>query len=91
MASSYHPAPLQVVSYNEHFEICSLVGTLSGEAGHLHIVLGKSDGTTLSGHVVGDCEIFTTAEVVIGDCQQAVFTRPHDQHTGFDELLVSRK
>ena len=91
MAGSYYSAPLQVVSYNEHFEICSLVGTLSGEAGHLHIVLGKSDGTTLSGHVVGDCEIFTTAEVVIGDCQQAVFTRPHDQQTGFDELRVSRK
>ena len=82
---------LQVVTYQEHFEICSLVGTLSGEAGHLHIVLGKADGTTLSGHVVGDCEIFTTAEVVIGDCQQAVFTRPYDHQTGFDELRVSRK
>ena len=79
------------MTYHEHFEICSLVGTLSGEAGHLHIVLGRQDGSTLSGHVVGDCEIFTTAEVVIGECQQAAFTRPHDHRTGFDELHVTKR
>ena len=32
---------MQVVTYEEHFEICSLVGTLSGQAGHLHVVLGR--------------------------------------------------
>ena len=82
---------MQVVTYEEHFEICSLVGTLSGQAGHLHVVLGREDGSTLSGHLVGDCQIFTTAEVVIGECEQAVFSRPHDVHTGFDELQVRRR
>ena len=82
---------MQVVTYEEHFEICSLVGTLSGQAGHLHVVLGRADGSTLSGHLVGDCQIFTTAEVVIGECEQAVFSRPHDVHTGFDELQVRRR
>ena len=82
---------MQVVTYEEHFEICSLVGTLSGQAGHLHVVLGRADGSTLSGHLVGDCQIFTTAEVVIGECEQAVFSRPHDLHTGFDELQVRRR
>ena len=43
---------LQVVTFEEHFEICSLVGTLSA-GGHLHIVLGRADGSTLAGHVVG--------------------------------------
>merc|ERR1719427_1094537 len=43
----------KIVTYDEHFEICSLVGTLSGDGGHLHIVLGKDDGSTISGHVVG--------------------------------------
>ena len=47
---------------------------LSGSAGHLHIVLGRSDGTTVSGHVVGDCEIFTTAEIVIGMSTCFIYT-----------------
>merc|ERR1712233_146115 len=81
----------KVQTFDEHFEICSLVGTLSGEGGHLHTVLGRADGSTLSGHVVGDMVVFTTAEVVIGECRDAVFTRPHDIHTGFDELKVERK
>ena len=67
------------------------MGTLSGEAGHLHITLGRVDGSSLSGHLVGDCEVFTTAEVVIGECEGAEFTRPHDARTGFDELQVNRR
>ena len=39
----------------------------------------------------GDLVIFTTAEVVIGECKEAVFTRPHDHNTGFDELKVEMK
>jgi len=81
----------KVVTYDEHFEICSLVGTLSGEGGHLHIVLGRSDGSTVSGHVVGDLIVFTTAEVVIGECSDVIFTRPFDARTGFDELKVQSK
>ena len=81
----------KVQTFNEHFEICSLVGTLSGSAGHLHIVLGRADGSTLSGHVVGDCEVFTTAEVVIGECADAVFNRTMDKRTGFDELSVEKR
>ena len=67
------------------------MGTLSGAGGHLHITLGRADGSTLSGHVVGDCEIFTTAEIVIGECAGAEFTRPHDARTGFDELQVNKR
>ena len=43
----------KVKKLNNFYEICSLVGTLSG-SGHLHTVLGGQDGTTISGHVVGD-------------------------------------
>ena len=81
----------QVATFSEHFEITSLVGTLSGIAGHLHITLGRADGSTVSGHVVGDCEVFTTAEIVIGECRDAVFSRPHDARTGFDELKVEQR
>merc|ERR1719341_3234582 len=65
----------KVITYDEHFEICSLVGTLSSSSGHLHIVLGREDGTSVAGHVVGDLIVFTTAEVVIGECQGATFLR----------------
>ena len=43
-----------------------------------------------SGHVVGDMIIFTTAEVVLGDCQGAKFTREMDSRTGFPELVVQK-
>jgi len=79
-----------VVTYDEHFEICSLVGTLAS-SGHLHIVLGREDGSSLAGHVVGDLVVFTTAEVVIGECQNAIFGREHDSATGFDELKVEAR
>jgi len=80
----------KVITYDEHFEICSLVGTLSS-SGHLHIVLGREDGTSVAGHVVGDLIVFTTAEVVIGECQGATFLREHDPATGFDELKVEAR
>ena len=38
--------------WKEYFEICSLVGTLA-DSGHLHTVLGRADGSTISGHVMG--------------------------------------
>ena len=40
---------IQVKYFKEYFEICSLVGTLSN-SGHLHVVLGREDGSTISGN-----------------------------------------
>ena len=37
---------------------------------------------------MGDMIVYTTAEVVIGECQGHEFNREHDQRTGFDELVV---
>ena len=47
----------QVEQWKEYFEICSLVGTLA-DSGHLHTVLGREDGSTISGHVMGKQYIF---------------------------------
>ena len=66
----------------------SLVGTLN-EGGHLHISLGDENGRTISGHVVGDLNVFTTAEVVIGECDYLNFQREMDKKTGFPELAIS--
>jgi predicted DNA-binding protein with PD1-like motif len=68
------------------------VGTLSSIGGHhLHISLSDKDGNVIGGHVYGEMIVFTTAEIIIGECENYVFNRDLDQETGFDELNVSRK
>lgn len=66
----------------------SLVGTLSGDEGHLHISLSDAQGHMIGGHVIGGLYIFTTAEIVIGECSDLEFTREYDDSTGFKELVI---
>ncbi|XP_076872420.1 bifunctional protein GlmU-like isoform X1 [Brachyhypopomus gauderio] len=80
----------EVVQLQERFEIVSLVGTLNTPA-HLHISLADKDGRTIGGHVLGDLEVFTTAEVVVGEASDLHFTRELDSRTGFPELVVQRR
>lgn len=40
------------------------------------------------GHVLGDLEVFTTAEVVGGEGLHLHFSRAVDHRTGFPELVV---
>ncbi|XP_069118448.1 bifunctional protein GlmU-like [Argopecten irradians] len=77
-----------VKTFEGHFEIVSLVGTLSG-GGHLHVSLSDVDGRVVGGHVMGDLVVFTTAEVVIGNAGGALFTREPDLQTGYNELVIS--
>ena len=71
------------------FEICSLVGTLGVDAApHLHASLSDGAGAMLGGHVLAGCTVFTTAEVVLGEATAAVFDRPVDPETSYDELRV---
>ncbi|XP_029903229.1 uncharacterized protein LOC115356269 [Myripristis murdjan] len=77
----------EVIHLDGRFEIVSLVGTLNPEA-HLHICLADKEGRTVGGHVLGDLEVFTTAEVVVGEAADLQFTREMDVKTGFPELVV---
>ncbi|CAN9507339.1 unnamed protein product [Ophioblennius macclurei] len=80
----------QVMHLSGRFEIVSLVGTLNGDA-HLHISLSDGEGRTLGGHVLGGLEVFTTAEVVVGEALGLRFSREMDQRTGFPELVVQTR
>jgi predicted DNA-binding protein with PD1-like motif len=40
--------------------------------------------------VVNDLEIFSTAELVLGNCTELQFDRIFDQETGYNELTVSK-
>lgn len=74
--------------YDEKFEILSLVGTVGLDAVHLHISLGDSEGRALGGHLLDECIIYTTAEVVIGHIEGIAFNREFSPETGFKELDI---
>lgn len=68
----------------------SLVGTLSG-GGHIHASLSDRHGNVVGGHVIGNLKVFTTAEIVIGECTAMTFQRPICSESGFDELSVQKR
>ena len=74
-----------------HFEIVSLVGTVSINGSHLHMSISDSTGKTTGGHLLADNLIYTTAEIVIGEGKQLVFTRENDETTSWEELEVRKK
>ncbi len=74
-----------------HFEIVSLMGTLSVHGSHLHVSVSDSTGQTIGGHLLEGCKIYTTAEIVIGVMPDVVFTREPDPVFGYRELVVRRK
>jgi len=95
MANADSQSRNETYNFEERFEIISLVGTLqagdSGKApgGHLHIALSDKEGKVIGGHIVGNCKIFTTAEIVLVDLIGLTFRRDQDEATGFPELSIS--
>ena len=69
-------------------EIISLAGTLSKDGIHLHISVANSEGRIIGGHVLEGSAIFTTAEIIIAELSDLVFTREQCPMTGFLELNV---
>ncbi|MBT2556247.1 DNA-binding protein [Hymenobacter sp. ISL-91] len=74
--------------YQGHFEIVSLVGTLSVNGSHLHLSVADSTGRTLGGHLLDGNSIYTTAELVIGELPALDFRRETDPTFGYQELVV---
>lgn len=71
-----------------HFEIVSLVGTLSRAGSHLHISVSDSEGRVMGGHLKEGSIVATTAEVVVGYDPDVLLEREFDESTGFEELVV---
>lgn len=74
--------------YEGHFEIVSLVGTVSTSGCHLHMTISDSNGHVFGGHLTDDNIVGTTAEIVIGEDPDATYTREMDKDTGFPELVI---
>lgn len=74
-----------------HFEIVSLVGTLSVNGSHLHLSVSDSTGRTIGGHLLAGCKIYTTAEIVVGIMPGLRYIREPDPTFGYRELVVRKK
>jgi predicted DNA-binding protein with PD1-like motif len=74
-----------------HFEIVSLVGTLSVNGSHIHLSVSDSTGKTTGGHLLDGCTVYTTAEIVISSSKDHVFTREEDGSTPWKELQVKKR
>ncbi len=75
----------QPLSFDEPLEILSLTGNLSLADGqpfaHLHLVAGRADGTTIGGHVLTGCEVYT-GEYRISVQHGPPLTRSWDEKLG---------
>ncbi len=76
---------------NGHFEIVSLTGTVSTNGCHLHLSLSDSLGMTTGGHLLPENFVYTTAEIVLGEATDLVFTREKDGTTPWEELQIKEK
>lgn len=83
------PDKQDIRTYEGDFEITSLVGTVSINGVHIHMAISDKDGKSFGGHLKEGTIIHPTAEVVIGEDEQAVYTRELDEETGFPELVVT--
>ena len=81
----------ETTAFDGKFEIVSLTGTLTPDGPHLHISISDGAGKTIGGHLVVGCEIYTTAEIVIGDAVGLVMSREKDPQSGYKELKVRRQ
>ncbi|WP_229379866.1 PPC domain-containing DNA-binding protein [Fibrella forsythiae] len=81
----------KATTYLGHFEIVSLVGTLSTNGSHVHLSVSDSTGRTIGGHLMAGNRIYTTVELVIGLLPAVTYTREPDPTFGYRELVIRRK
>jgi predicted DNA-binding protein with PD1-like motif len=74
--------------YEGKMEIVSLTGTLCPDGPHLHISLSDGQGVTIGGHLQDGSLIYTTGEVVIGEMEEASFSREYCSESTYDELVI---
>lgn len=74
-----------------HFEIVSLIGTVSKNGSHIHISVSDTTGKTIGGHLLEENLIYTTAEVIIQEAPGLIFTREKDGSTPWQELQIKER
>lgn len=82
---------IKSIRIEKNLEIVSLMGTISQNGLHLHISLSDEDLKTIGGHLKEGCIVNTTAEIVIGEFEEYLFSREMDESTGYKELVIKTK
>jgi uncharacterized protein len=82
----------EATTWEDKFEIVSLVGTLGANSGvHLHASISDGTGKTIGGHLMNGNIIYTTAEIIIGEVLDVNFSRKLDSLTTYNELFIEKK
>jgi uncharacterized protein len=82
----------EATTWEDKFEIVSLVGTLGANSGvHLHASISDGTGKTIGGHLMEGNLIYTTAELIIGEVLDVNFSRRLDSLTTYNELFIEKK
>jgi uncharacterized protein len=74
-----------------HFEIVSLIGTVSVNGSHIHISISDETGKAIGGHLLDDNLIHTTAEIVLQESDELIFMREKDGSTPWEELQIKKR
>jgi predicted DNA-binding protein with PD1-like motif len=64
------------------------VGTLNEDSMHLHLSVSDGKGSTRGGHLMPGNTVYTTAEIVIAELEDADYLREPDAQSGYRELVV---
>lgn len=81
----------ECIKLDKKLEIVSITGTLSINGSHIHIAVSDEKLNTYGGHLKEGCLVNTTAEVVIFELEDYLFSREIDETTGYKELVVKNK
>ncbi len=85
------PEQQDIKHYRSHLEIVSLVGTIAVNGSHMHMSVSDENGRVIGGHLNEGSIVATTAEIVIGEDENTIFTRELDPTTGFSELVTKSR
>lgn len=75
---------------NNFFEVLSLQGSLSLAGIHVHISISDSAGQCYGGHLLDQCIVNTTMEILIVSLSGFKFDRQIDPQTGYKELIINK-
>ena len=64
---------------------------MSVNGSHIHLGISDSTGTTIGGHLLEGCIVYTTAEIIIQQSDDLIFTRKKDGTTEWEELQIEEK
>lgn len=84
------PEKQDIKTYNDGYEIVSLIGNIGQGRTHLHMAISDSKGNVFGGHLKEGSIVHTTVELVIAVDENLRFSEEIDSRTGFGELLIQK-